>query len=134
MAYGKEAHAADGCVGLPEARRSELGERDRSMTAFYSQTRRDRFSAKLFKALSDRTRQQILHLLEGGSCNVGEIVSNFDLAQPTISRHLSILRNADLVTGERIGAKKVYSLNGEALSDSMLQFFGRFRGCEKVLR
>ena len=104
------------------------------MTALHAQTTGDRFSAKLFKALSDGTRQQILHLLEGGNYNVGEIVSNFDLAQPTISRHLSVLSNAHLVTGERIGANMVYSLNGEALSESMLQFFGRFRGCEKVLR
>ena len=104
------------------------------MTAFYSQTRRDRFSAKVFKALSDGTRQQILHLLESGDRNVSEVVSEFNLSQPTISRHLMVLSNADLVTGERIGKNVVYSLNSEAMSDSMLQFFSRFRGCEKVLR
>ena len=112
----------------------EPGEGDRSMTAFYLQTRRDRFSAKLFKALSDRTRQQILHLLESGDRNVSEVVNEFNLSQPTISRHLMILRNADLVTDERDGQRVIYSLNGEALSESMLHFFGRFRGCEKVLR
>ena len=104
------------------------------MTALHAQTTGDRFSAKLFKALSDGTRQQILHLLEGGNYNVGEIVSNFDLKQSTISRHLEVLRNADLVTGERDGPRVIYSLNGEALGESMLHFFGRFRGCEKVLR
>ena len=104
------------------------------MATFYSQTRGDRFSTKVFKALSDSTRQQILHLLESGDRNVGDVVNEFNLSQPTISRHLSVLRNADLVTNERIGKNMVYLLNSEALTGSMLQFFGRFRGCEKILR
>ena len=49
------------------------------------------------KALSDGTRQEILRLLEGQQRTVGEIVGNFNLSQPTISRHLSVLKEADLV-------------------------------------
>ena len=94
----------------------------------------DQSSIKIFQALSDGTRQQILQLLESKDLNVGEIVSNFNLTQPTISRHLEILRNAELVTRERDGQKMIYSLNGEALSESMQEFFRRFSGCEKVLR
>ena len=101
------------------------------MAALELLTARDRSSVKVFQALSDGTRQQILQLLESKDLNVGEIVSNFNLTQPTISRHLSILRDADLVIRERLGVKRVYSLNGEALSESMLHFFRRFHGCEE---
>ncbi len=103
-------------------------------TAGDQHTVKDRSSVKVFQALSDGTRQQILQLLESKDLNVGEIVSNFNLTQPTISRHLSILRDADLVVGERYGQQVIYSLNSEALSESMQEFFRRFSGCEKVLR
>ncbi len=94
----------------------------------------DRHVTKVFKALSDGTRQQILHLLEGKQRSVGEIVGEFSLSQPTISRHLSVLKEADLVVDQRQGQNVIYSLNSNALSDSMQQFFGRFSGCQNVLR
>ena len=103
------------------------------MAALELLTARDRSSVKVFQALSDGTRQQILQLLESQDSNVGEIVSNFNLSMPTISRHLEILRNADLVTGERDGQRVIYSLNGEALGESMLHFFRRFQACEELL-
>ena len=108
--------------------------RRQTMPAFHSLRPGDRFTVKVFKALSDGTRQEILQILEKRDRNVSEIVSNFNLTQPTISRHLKVLSNVDLVTRERIGKNMVYSLNDEALSDSMLQFFARFRGCGRVLR
>ena len=64
---------------------------------------RNRRMTKVFKALSDGTRQQILQLLEEEQYSVGEIVAKFDLSQPTISRHLSVLKEADLVIDERRG-------------------------------
>ena len=94
----------------------------------------NRHSSKVFKALSDGTRRQILILLEDQHRNVGEIVGQFDLSQPTISRHLSVLREADLIKDQRRGQHVVYSINGDALSDSMRQFFGRFSGCQNSLR
>ena len=94
----------------------------------------DRHVTKVFKALSDGTRQQILHLLEGEERSVGEIVRYFSLSQPTISRHLSVLREAELVVDQRQGQRVLYSLNGEVLSLSMQQFFGRFSGCQDALR
>ena len=94
----------------------------------------DRQTTKVFKALSDGTRQQILHLLEGKQRSVGEIVGQFSLSQPTISRHLSVLKEADLVVDRRQGQNVIYSLNDEALSVSMRRFFGRFRGCQGALR
>ncbi len=104
------------------------------MPAFdLTETSDRRSSTKVFKALSDSTRRQILVLLEERHRNVGEIVGQFDLTQPTISRHLSVLREAELIRDSRQGQNVVYSINGEALNDSMNQFFGRFRGCKQSL-
>lgn len=89
---------------------------------------------KIFKALSDTTRQQILELLEERERNVGEIVCNFNLSQPTISRHLSVLKEADLVIDQRQGQNVIYRLNDEVLSSSLLEFFARFASCQAVLR
>ena len=89
---------------------------------------------KVFKALSDGTRQEILRLLESHQRTVGEIVGNFKLSQPTISRHLSVLKEADLVLDQRQGQNVIYSLNDEALSTSMRAFFGQFRSCQEALR
>ncbi len=89
---------------------------------------------KVFKALSDGTRQEILRLLESHQRTVGEIVGNFKLSQPTLSRHLSVLKEADLVLDRRQGQNVIYSLNDEALSTSMRAFFGQFRSCQEALR
>ena len=89
---------------------------------------------KVFKALSDGTRQEILRLLETNQRTVGEIVGNFHLSQPTISRHLSVLKEADLVVDQRQGQNVIYRLNDLALSASMREFFGQFRSCQSELR
>lgn len=96
--------------------------------------REERHLTKVFKALSDATRQEILRLLEKEQRTVGEIVGNFNLSQPTISRHLSVLKEADLVTDQRQGQNVIYSLNPEALQTSMREFFGQFRSCQEALR
>lgn len=97
--------------------------------------RNQRRMTKIFKALSDGTRQEILRLLDAEEDrSVGDIVKNFNLSQPTISRHLSVLKEADLVTDERRGQHVMYRLNEETLATSMLEFFGQFRGCQQSLR
>ena len=88
---------------------------------------------KVFKALGDGTRQEILQLLEEQPFTVGEIVAKFNLSQPTISRHLSVLKEADLVIDQRRGQNVIYRLNDQALASSMRQFFGQFRSCQEVL-
>ncbi|MCH9649821.1 MAG: metalloregulator ArsR/SmtB family transcription factor [Deltaproteobacteria bacterium] len=88
---------------------------------------------RVFMALSDETRRCILLLLENREHAVGEIVENFNLSQPTISRHLSVLREANLVKDERRGQRVIYSLNGHALKDTMRAFFGRFVQCSDEL-
>jgi ArsR family transcriptional regulator len=65
------------------------------------------------KALSDDTRQQILVMLLDGEKCVGEIVDSFDMTQPTISHHLSVLKQLRLVTSRKEGKLVFYSLNRE---------------------
>jgi DNA-binding transcriptional ArsR family regulator len=96
--------------------------------------RNGRHMTKVFKALSDGTRQEILRLLEKQQCTVGEIVGNFSLSQPTISRHLSVLKEANLVVDQRHGQNVIYRLNDDALASSMKEFFGQFRSCQQEMR
>src|SRR5262245_1717752 len=112
-------------------RKTAMANIDRSTNDF---RREERHLTKVFKALSDGTRQEILRLLEGHQRTVGEIVGNFNLSQPTISRHLSVLKEAELVLDQRQGQNVIYRLNEPALSTSMQEFFGQFRSCQEVMR
>jgi DNA-binding transcriptional ArsR family regulator len=104
------------------------------MDIMHPERTQSRRMTKIFKALADGTRQEILQLLEEQHYSVGEIVAKFDLSQPTISRHLSVLKEADLVIDQRRGQNVIYRLNDPALASSMRQFFGQFRSCQEVLR
>lgn len=66
---------------------------------------------KVFKALSDPTRRGILRLLRSGDLSAGEISGEFPIARSTLSGHLSVLKEANLVVTERYGSTIVYSLN-----------------------
>lgn len=91
--------------------------------------RLDRF----FKALSNETRRQILRLLDEGDRTVSEIVADFPLSQPTISRHLSILRQAELVDDRRRGQQVRYRLRRRELVRRADQFFNAFTGARAAL-
>jgi DNA-binding transcriptional ArsR family regulator len=65
----------------------------------------------VFKALADPTRREILHLLRTGRKSSGDIATQFTSAWATISRHLAVLREAELVTAERDGSSIIYELN-----------------------
>ncbi len=66
------------------------------------------------KALGDGTRQRILEiLLQNGETCVGDLVAAFDQSQPTISHHLTLLKNARLVTSRREGKQVFYSIDQE---------------------
>ncbi len=65
----------------------------------------------LFRALSDPTRREILRLLRDRDRTAGEIAERFDISKPSISHHLSLLKNARLVLDVRRGQNIVYSLN-----------------------
>ena len=63
------------------------------------------------KALADDTRQRILEMLLEQEMCVGDIVEAFDMSQPTISHHLSILRQQQLVTSRKEGKQVFYAIN-----------------------
>jgi len=65
----------------------------------------------VFKALSDGSRREILHMLQKGDMTAGEIAEQFRISKPSISHHLNILKQARLVQDIRQGQNIVYSLN-----------------------
>ena len=81
---------------------------------------------KLFKALSDETRQRILELLCSEEMNVTDICEEFQTAQPTISHHLQILKNCDLVDTRKDGKMVYYYVNKEVISDAFGNVVERF--------
>ena len=72
------------------------------------------------KALSDPTRREILNLLKNGRRSAGEITDHFDIPAAAISRHLSILKDADLIEDTRDGKYIFYELNASVLEEIML--------------
>lgn len=87
-----------------------------------------------FQAMSDGTRQRILLLLQDGDRCVGELVSEFHLSQPTISKHLMILKNVGLVKDQRRGQHVFYSLNQEWLRDCCAGYFKKFNCCSSFFK
>ena len=72
------------------------------------------------KALSDPTRREILNLLKNGKRSAGEICDHFDITGAAISRHLSVLKEADLIEDTREGKYIFYELNVSVLEEIML--------------
>ena len=72
------------------------------------------------KALADPIRREILNLLKGGRLSAGEIVDHFSVTGASISRHLSVLKDADLIRDEREGKYIYYELNASVLEEIML--------------
>ena len=72
------------------------------------------------KALADPTRREILNLLKGGTKSAGEISDHFDITAAAISRHLSVLKEADLIEDTREGKYIYYTLNASVLEEIML--------------
>ena len=70
-----------------------------------------------FRALADQTRREILAMLRSGPRTSGEIASRFESSWPTISRHLSVLKDAGLVLTERKGQEIYYELNTSVFQD-----------------
>ena len=71
----------------------------------------------LFKALNDETRREILNLLKVEDLTAGEIAAAFDISKPSISHHLDLLKQADLVSSVKKGQFVVYSLNTTILEE-----------------
>ena len=72
------------------------------------------------KALSDPIRREILNLLKSGRMSAGEIADHFPVTDASISRHLSVLKDADLIRDTREGKFIFYDLNVSVLEEIML--------------
>ncbi|MGL4731009.1 MAG: autorepressor SdpR family transcription factor [Clostridium sp.] len=84
----------------------------------------------VFKALSDPTRRKILDLLKNKDMTAGEIAEFFNISKPSISHHLSALKNADLVSDERNGQYIYYSINTSVFEDLMTWFMDLSKNTE----
>jgi DNA-binding transcriptional ArsR family regulator len=81
----------------------------------------------VFRALPDPTRRKILELLTEKDMTVGEIADHFKVSKPSISHHLNLLKNSELILGEKQGQNILYSLNTTALQE-LIKWFYNFRG------
>lgn len=79
------------------------------------------------KALSDPTRRKILDMLKKGTLSAGDISESFDVSQAAISRHLSVLKEADLIRDKRDGKFIYYELNTSVFEEIML-WISSFKG------
>lgn len=72
------------------------------------------------RALADPTRRDILNLLKAGRLSAGDIAEHFSVTDAAVSRHLSVLKEADLVRSTREGKFLFYELNTSVLEETML--------------
>lgn len=73
----------------------------------------------VWKALADPTRRKILELLKKRNMNAGEIAAEFNMTKSSISNHLNILKQADLVDSEKQGQNVVYSIKTSVIEDML---------------
>ncbi len=78
---------------------------------------------KTFKALSDPTRRRILELLDERDMTAGQIADQFDMSQPSVSHHLSVLKNANLIIWIKDGQSIIYSLNTTVFQEVTKWFY-----------
>lgn len=72
------------------------------------------------KALADPTRRIILNLLKKNRLSAGEIAEHFDMSLPAVSKHLIVLKEADLIRDQREGKYIFYELNASVLDEALL--------------
>jgi len=77
---------------------------------------------KTFEALASKPRRRILALLSAAEFTTSELAERFSMSAPAISRHLSVLENAELVTSERRGQFVFYRLNSDNLVSTLSSF------------
>ena len=80
----------------------------------------------VFQAIADPTRRAILVLVAAHSMTAGAIAANFDTARPTVSKHLQILTECELLEGEQAGREIYYHLNPEKMKE-IADFIEPFR-------
>lgn len=80
-----------------------------------------------FQALASPYRREIIKLLKWKNLSAGEISDHFDISQPSISRHLDILKQAEIVTAERKANQIIYSLNLSVMEEIFVQLSDLFQ-------
>ena len=78
------------------------------------------------KALSHPTRREILKMLGDKNLSAGDIAKAFNMTKPSLSHHLNILKNAELVSAERDGQNIIYSLNASVIQEFVQQIMEYF--------
>lgn len=78
--------------------------------------------SKVFKALGDETRREILKLLSKRDMSAGEISDHFNMSKPSISKHLDILRESELISSEKKGQFVIYSINTSIIQEVLGNF------------
>lgn len=81
---------------------------------------------KAFKTLASNPRRRILNHLAGGPMTVGEIAEHFDMAMPSISKHLAMLHEAGLVHQQKRGQQVIYSIAADNLANNLYAFLTPF--------
>lgn len=88
----------------------------------------------VFNALGHPLRRQVMAMLRKGPKTSGELAEMFDASWPTVTRHLNVLKEADLISAERKGTSIVYRANTSVLEDaaaSILALIGRDDGNDR---
>ena len=88
----------------------------------------------VFKALASQVRREILFHLRQGELSAGDIASRFDIAAPTISRHLGVLKSAELVSERRSSNRIFYSAAQDAIAATLTDFLGAVCPTQQVQR
>src|SRR5262249_9572238 len=76
-------------------------------------------ATEVFRALADGTRRKILELLRDGERSVGDLAAHFELSQPSIPHHPTVLRHAGLVTDQRRGKHVYYAIERSCLAEAL---------------
>ncbi len=79
-----------------------------------------------FKAIASEPRRRMLNHLAGGPMTVGELAEKFDMALPSVSKHLAVLREAGLVREQKRGQYVLYSLAADHLMNTLYGFLTPF--------
>lgn len=80
----------------------------------------------VYRALSDPTRRAILRLLRERDMTAGELAERFPHSKPAMSKHFAVLKNADLIQGERSGTTITYTLNISVLEEAICALLDAF--------
>jgi len=82
---------------------------------------------RVYRALADPTRRRIIQLLRERDMTAGELADHFPLAKPTLSGHFAVLREADLIQGEKNGTTITYHLNVSVLEEALVTLMTLFK-------